>query len=154
MKLTEEQIAHIKSMEDARGGITPDAIVKDAKRKASPLHDLFDWNETKAARAWWLECAREIIRTVQIIITTTEVAVRAPYYTHDPDAPGQGYRSVTALQREPTAAREALLDELTRAVGVMTRARNLSAALNLEQEFDAMLAKLTGLRRQVEQIAA
>lgn len=154
IRLSERQIAHVKALEDSRGGLTPDVVLADAKKKTSPLHSLIDWDRDKAARAWWLECAREIIRAVQIVVTTSEAVIKAPYYTHDPAAAGQGYRSIVALQRDPESARQALIEELTRAAGVLARARNLGAALHLEKEIDTMIERLTGLRRRAERIAA
>lgn len=152
MKLTEEQIAHVKLLENERGVLTADALVEDAKNKTSPLHTLpvwQNWNKTEAAHAWWLECAREIIRTVQIVVTTETATVSAPYYVHDPDVKGQGYRSVVALQRDPASARQALIDELTRAAGAMTRARTVAAALNLTDEIDLMIAQISGLHARL-----
>ena len=154
MKLTDEQIAHVKRLEDTRGGITPDLVLDDARQKNSPLHDLFDWDKTKAAHNWWLETAREVIRSVHIVVTTTTTTVKTPHYVRDPDATGQGYRSVTALMREPACARQALIHELTRAAGVVTRARELAVTLHLEGEIDDMMERIIGLQRHVESMAA
>src|SRR5690349_2356344 len=105
MKLTPEQIASVKFLEDEDGRMTADLVLADAKHDDSPLHGLFDWDADKAAHQWWLECAREVIRAVKVEITTTEVTIKAPFYVQDPDAKGQGYRSVEALRRDPDAAR-------------------------------------------------
>lgn len=150
MKLTEEQIQRVRLLEDEQGRLTPDAVLADAKRKDSPLHALFDWDAKKAAHQWWIECAREIIRTVKVVVTTTEVTLKAPVYVRDPDATGQGYRSIVALQREPESAREALREELRRAAGVVTRARHLALALNLADEVDAMLSQIVGLQARLD----
>lgn len=150
MKLTEEQIARVKALEDEHGTLTPDAIVADAKRKDSPLHDLIDWDRNKAAKSWWLECAREIIREVKLVITTQEVTMKAPYYVRDPDAKGQGYKSVVLLQRDPASARQALIDELQRASGVVARARELAVAFGLQGEMDDLLVRIVGLHGRVE----
>lgn len=151
MKLSDMQIAHVKAMEDERGGLTPAMVVADAKREESPLHGLFDWDQTKAAEAHWIDHAREVIRAVKIVVTTETTTVKAPHYVRDPDADGQGYRSVMALQRDPASARQALIDELTRAAGVVTRARNLALALGLEQEVDVMLQHILGLQMLLRQ---
>lgn len=149
MKLTEEQIARVKSLEDEQGRLTASAVLADARKLDSPLNTLFDWDAAKAAEAHWLDCAREIVRTVKIVITTTETTIKAPYYVHDPDAKGEGYQAVPFLQRDEAASREAVTQELNRAAGSVTRARNLATALNMADEFDVLLDRLLGLQRRI-----
>lgn len=151
MKLTSEQIERLASLEDENGILTPDAVVADAKHKDSPLHDLFDWDVKKAAHNWWLERARQVLR-VRVEITTNTVTVKAPLYVSDSEMEGQGYRSTVALQRDPVTARTALIEELKRASGVITRARDLAVALNMADEIEAMLNQIVGIQtRLIEQ---
>jgi len=49
-----------------RGAITAKAIVKEAKAKKSPLHNLFEWDDTVAAKNYREEQARQIL--VQLVI--------------------------------------------------------------------------------------
>ena len=44
------------------GILTPDAVVEDAAAKTSPLHSYFEWDNKKAAHAFRLDQARELIR--------------------------------------------------------------------------------------------
>jgi hypothetical protein len=151
MKLTPEQIARIQSLENELGQLTPDAVLADAKSKASPLHTLFEWDKAKAAQAYWLDCAREVIRTVKMVVTTEQVTCRTVVYVRDPDAgPDQGYRRVDALKSDPVSARQVLIDELTRAAGNIMRARNLAIALGLVSEVDDLLERIVGLRVRVD----
>jgi hypothetical protein len=46
-----------------------------------------------------------------------------------------------------------LIDELTRAAGVLLRARHVAVALHLEDEVEAMLEQITGLQHRVERAA-
>lgn len=48
--------------------LEPAIVVKDAKRKRSPLHDYFEWDDSKAAHAHRLERARHLIRSVEVVI--------------------------------------------------------------------------------------
>lgn len=146
MKLTDTQIAHVKMMEDEHGRLTAAQLVTDAKREDSPLHDLFEWDVTKAAEAHWLDIGREIIRTVTVIVTQNDVTIKVPNYVRDPDAKGQGYRSITSLRGDEDAAREALRNEFTRAAGVLQRARYLAVGLNLTDAVDQLLAQVAGLQ--------
>ncbi len=49
-----------------RGAITAKAIVKEAKAQRSPLHNLFEWDDTVAAKNYREEQARQIL--VQLVI--------------------------------------------------------------------------------------
>ena len=152
MKLTEEQIARVKSLEDRKGRLTPGAVVEDAKRKDSPLHALFNWDKAAAAESWWLQVAREVIASVKLVVTTETAKLSTIVYVRDPDVPGdeQGYRSVQAMRRDPNAAREALIAELTRAAGYVGRCRSLAGPLGMEGEIDALMEQIVGIRASVE----
>ena len=51
------------------GSLTPEAVVKDARKKDSPLHPFFEWDNEAAAAAHRIEQARYLIRSVDIVIT-------------------------------------------------------------------------------------
>jgi hypothetical protein len=51
---------------DGGGELTPETVVADAWDPASPLHPLFEWNETEAAHQYRLSQARGIIRAVVV----------------------------------------------------------------------------------------
>lgn len=152
MKLTDEQVQHLQSLEDRLGRITPDAVVEDAKQKNSPLHGLFEWDKGKAALAWWRETAREVIASVRLVVTTRQVSVPSMVYVRDPDMPGdeQGYRRVELMKRDPNMAREALIAELTRAAGYVNRCRSLALTLGLEAEVDGLMERIVGLQNMAE----
>jgi len=46
--------------------LTPGNVVREARRKTSPLHGWFEWDNTAAARMYRLEQARELIRSVSV----------------------------------------------------------------------------------------
>lgn len=48
------------------GKRSPREIVAAAKSKTSPLHDYFDWNDTRAAEAWRIEQAKYLLRAIEI----------------------------------------------------------------------------------------
>lgn len=153
MKLTDTQIARIKSLEDSEGRLTPALVLADARKKTSPLHSLFEWNQKKAAEIYLLHQAREIIGAVQIITTTTTSTLKSPHYVRDPEATGQGYRSVTVLRRDPEQARESLIYTLEVAHGHLQRAFDLATTLGLETEIDALLERVAGVQRQIREAA-
>jgi len=60
MKLTQAQIARIKSLENRKGQISARKVLDDAKDDKSPLHSLFNWDLKQAAEKWWLHRAHWI----------------------------------------------------------------------------------------------
>lgn len=46
--------------------LTPEYILKNAKRKASPLHDFFTWDDTKAAERYRLYEAGCLMRWIEV----------------------------------------------------------------------------------------
>jgi hypothetical protein len=57
----------LAAIEARNGGIEPQAIVAEAEDKESPLHPLFEWDDTEAAKAHRLRQASEIVRRVHVI---------------------------------------------------------------------------------------
>lgn len=51
---------------------TAEQIVGEAKRRASPLHPYFDWNDTEAAHKYRMEQARYYVRHIEVVIITQE----------------------------------------------------------------------------------
>jgi len=154
VKLTQEQIDRLRSLETDNGELTPDRVVEDARQKSSPLHDLFEWDKSKAAQAHWIDQARVIIGAVRVVVTNETTTVRAPVYVRDPEAKGQGYRNVAALRADPDAARESLVYTLEVAAGHLRRAYDLAQPLGLSHEVDALLDQIVGLQRAARPVAA
>jgi hypothetical protein len=48
------------------GAITPEAVVKAAKAKRSPLHPYFDWDDTSASKQWRIHQARMLICRIKV----------------------------------------------------------------------------------------
>jgi len=54
--------------EKAGGKLTPHHVVKKAKSKRSPLHDYFEWNDSKAAIEYRVFQARQLMGAIEIVI--------------------------------------------------------------------------------------
>lgn len=132
------------------GRVTPEAVVADAKRKDSPLHDLFEWDLKKAAHQHWLDRAREIL-TMQISVVTENSKVSVVGYVRDPSAGPreQGYVSVQRLRGDKDASRDVLIAEFQRIRDLLNRTRELASAFGIESEVGAMVASVAGLRDRV-----
>jgi hypothetical protein len=146
-KITQSHVAYIVTLE-RQGRTTAEDILTDAKRPDSPLHDLYDWDVTKAAESHWLDRTRQIIRFVRIVVHTQHQTIRIPRYIRDPSLHGheQGYVSVERVRLEEQLAYRALVTELERVTSSLRRARAIATGVGLEGDIDELLARVAGLR--------
>lgn len=141
---------------ERNGRITPELVLSEAVKPTSPLHDHFEWDDTKAAHRWRLVQARELIRSVKVRITSENRNISVVRYVRDPEAEAteQGYVALQQLQKEPHAAQVAVQYEFTRAEACLIRARKVAAALGLEEEVDSVVKHVARVRKKVERKAA
>lgn len=130
-----------------KGTLTPQRVVKAAEDERSPLHDYFEWDDTKASDKYRLLQARVLIKRVRVVIETTELAPpkRIPVFGIDPRS--GAYATLDNLRNDPDAARESALIELKRAGNAMKRARQVSVELGLGAE---AYEQLTAMLRNLE----
>lgn len=123
------------------GTLTPDLVVADARRKDSPLHDLFEWDTKKAALAHWHDTARQLIRNVRVNITHQSRTLRAPFFVRDPnlDSKTQGYTTIERVRNDADMARETVADECARAAAAFRRAYEVAVAVGAEHDVATLL---------------
>jgi hypothetical protein len=121
--ITEAVKQRIAWLETERGHVTPTAIVEDAASPMSPLHPLFEWDDTTAAAHYRLYQARTVLQRLTITITTEHLTINAPMYVRDPavSSDQQGYVSVAQLRADPVQARASVLLEFGRAESALPR---------------------------------
>jgi hypothetical protein len=139
-----------------KGRLTPSNVVIDAKPKASPLHDQFEWHNGTAAELHRLWQARNLIKTVKIVVHTERRVVTSVRYVRDPkaDAKEQGYVDVVTLRSDKDMAFEALENEINRASVLMDRALDISEALELDDMVGAIIERIDMVKRRLEDRAA
>ena len=57
----------LKEIESRDGSITPQAVVDDARPEDSVLHNVFEWNDEKAAEAYRIHQAGNFIRCIVVV---------------------------------------------------------------------------------------
>ena len=144
----EEKAAILREIAEKHGGnLDPKDVVEEAKASSHPLHDYFEWRDKIAGEQFRIDQARALIRSVRIEVKTNSAPMRAPQWVRSPDnGPDQrGYVEVTrvvALEARLKIIRQ----EIDRAIGVVERLREISAALAIEAEFGAAQEALRALR--------
>jgi len=73
------------------GDLTPDMVIKAAEDTKSPLHGVFEWDDSKAAHQHRLTVAGQLIRSIVVTITPASDAAPKPInVTITPAASGGG----------------------------------------------------------------
>lgn len=149
MSLNEEAEQRVRDLSAANDGeITPDEVFEDARNKESPLHDLFEWDETEAARKYNLQIARNVIASVTIEVTITKSVITVPEFVRNPDKPGneQGYVDIASVvaNNEEEIARKIIHAELGRMQAAIHRAIGYSTYFKKE-----MKDKLEGMKDDI-----
>lgn len=144
--MTPEQTDFIRSLEQD-GSITPEEVVTAAASLTSPIHPLFEWDDSKAAHAHRLSQARRVITDFEFIVTTTTRILECPVYVRDPRLPAgeSGYARVAVLRTLDDARRASLQAEVDRVRALIHRTRAMAAGLDLIDEAEVLLREMLGI---------
>jgi hypothetical protein len=63
----------IDKIKNNNGDLKPEYVVKEAKKKSSVLHDLFEWDNTEAGEKWRIAQARNIINHIMEVTIVCEI---------------------------------------------------------------------------------
>ena len=70
-KISKDVIKTVLKVKNEKG-LTAEAVVDEARNKSSPLHSMFDWNDTEAAEKWRIQQARVLINQIKVEINEKE----------------------------------------------------------------------------------
>lgn len=133
------------------GRLTPEAVVKEARKDTSPLHQYFEWDDRKAAYTARLETARRLITEVRLHEVDRSYTLKSVMYVRDPrlESSEQGYISIVEARDDANLSRQILQQEIRRVESMITRAREVADALQLDDEFERVLESLSRLRAKL-----
>ena len=133
-----KELAKIRGQHN--GSLKPKHVVEAAKSRKSPLHKLFEWNDSKAAGKYRLVQARYLIGAVITIRHIKQKEIRTRLYVKDIDDRGASvYRDIdSALADKESRARV-----LDRAIAELESFRLKYAHLS---ELAAIFKALDGLQ--------
>jgi hypothetical protein len=94
----------------------PKAIVDDARKKTSPLHPLFTWDDAAAAEEWRVQEARQLVKNLVRVVIREESdgepeRVRAFVSVKDEEG-NRGYVTTVLAASEPALRRQMVEDAL------------------------------------------
>ena len=121
-------------------GLSIPTLVKNARPKAAPLHDQFEWDNKTAGANWRLFQGRRLVGKIEVVATDRTPAVRAFHSVvmqpSNPDEkPERRFRKVQDIMSAPSER----ADLLRQAINDAVTFRNKYAAL---QEFAQVFAEI------------
>lgn len=127
----------------AEGPLRPSVVVAAAADESSPLHNCFEWDDTKAGHSFRLLQARNLLREVSVTVETGFAPARL---IHVPSLGTEGregtYEPITAVVQSPDKYARAL-SELTAKMRAASNAiEELKAAAEQTEDQDKM-ARIT-----------
>jgi hypothetical protein len=141
--MTKEARECILSLQDKQGRIDPDQVIAEAKKKSSPLHDLFEWDLEKAAYTAWVERARDLIQVARVERwnESTHSYVKTVAFVRDPRVPTtkQGYVLTERARTQPQLAHAVLVNEVKQIKALVERLIGLASYFGMETEAAALL---------------
>jgi len=86
----------------AGGYLRPEKIVAEARRRSSPLHGCFEWDDSKAAEAHRLDTARYILRVIVVRIESADPPVETrAFVVVDQKDEAQSFTSIEFAMSRP-----------------------------------------------------
>jgi len=106
---------HIESLMKAnKGKIRPEEVVKDAEKRNSPLHDYFEWDDTKAGMQYRLQQARDLIANIASVVSIEGVQSEQRSFFNVKNGSNKGQRVYVTIEKAITTEsyRKQLIDQM------------------------------------------
>jgi hypothetical protein len=121
----------IEAIEQKHKRVTAERVVKEARNAQSPLHGFFEWDNTKAAKAYRLEQARHMIRSVVVVwddpATSTGSRVTRAFLSlrDEDDSGGKMYMGAVRAMSDARYRKQLLAEALAEAEAWRQRYKDL-----------------------------
>lgn len=126
-----------------KGRLHPKFVVEAARDPKSALHDRFEWDDTKAAHAYRLQVASDLIREVTFLPKGSDEPVRAYVSLSSDRLSRSGYRAMVDVLSDKQLKAQLIED-----------ARNELSAFNLRYERLRKVARMVGLFKEIDRVTA
>ncbi len=93
----EKVVKELQNIKSKQGELTPEAIVEAGKRKSSPMHKLFQWDNELAGHQYRLQQARTIINNIEITVIKDNKPYNIDAYEIVKSETGREYKSFDVM---------------------------------------------------------
>lgn len=105
----EDRQVELERIRKKHGRLTPTIVLEEAEPEGSVLHGDFEWDDTKAARAFRIDQARDLIQSVVIYRPRSKKTIRA-YVSVARDRGDVGYRRIDDVMSDSELRAEMIRD--------------------------------------------
>lgn len=87
----DDAVNELERIEEKRGVLTPEIVVEESRDKNAVLHNIFEWDDAKAADSYRREQARKFLGNITFDVQESEVNVSVRLYvnTYTTDRPNK-----------------------------------------------------------------
>ena len=93
----ETAVTAFETVETTYGKLTAKNLLEFSKNPKSPLHTMFEWDDSIAANRYRIEQARKIINSIEITIVSDGEALEIGAYEIVRTDSGNAYKNITAF---------------------------------------------------------
>ena len=147
----EENQRVVAELKERYGRASPENAVKAAKAKDHPWHQkIWGRSDKDLAMIARLHIARQLINSVEVIITQGDEVTSSPAWVRDVTMlpSEQGYVSVAELRSNKDLARDTIRAEFDRVRSSLAQVDSLAAQFKLQKLVDSLLGEVGLVRRQ------
>lgn len=120
-RLSDEQRAEVARVTEGVSVVDPGSIVDAARNPESPLHPLFDWDDSSAAHQHRLEQARAILMRYRVIVRRGNDRAKLVKVVPGFVSVGSGYRPTSEVMGSRETAAEQIRYEWGRIDSLLAR---------------------------------
>lgn len=134
---------HFEKVEKKYGSITSQNVLESARPKKSPIHSLFEWDDTKAAEKYRLRQATLLITNlaVEVEVPETKPIICRAYVNVSETKQGTFMKIDSAFKVKET--REIVTERALRELQAFKKKyENLEILTNLFSEIDSLIEKV------------
>jgi len=131
-----------KIAEKHGGELPPVAVVADARKESSPLHNSFTWDDTEAAKQWRIEQARRLIRSFEVTYMDsrddTETTHQVFVNLYENNTPSKPYERLEDVFNDPVRRHSYLLLALCELRSFKEKYKRLTELSRIFDEIDRL----------------
>lgn len=148
MKPNRDAIHKVLTQLEQASGLTPDAVIEEARKADSPLHGEFTWDIERAAMMTWREQARRLISSFYTPFTVHRRELRVQEFVELPGKKlrAQGYISINTIKGNKEFAAEFMEEQLKVASAYVSKVTDYAAILGLRKRTEGIVKEIASLR--------
>lgn len=136
-------VKEITKAEDIYGKVTPETVLNVAKEEDSPIHSLFQWDDSIAGEKYRLIQARKLINNLEIKIVRNNETVSIPTFEIVRRDESNQFKSIEVMTVDDVEfVKLSIIKEITR----------LTEKLSVYKKFNEVVGDLNKVKEKLEKL--